>query len=427
MSKGEYLWAPGEAPPLIQDHSLAKHQVLARYLRVYVDVLTANPVIDRLRLALVDGFAGGGVYRTRTGARHLGSPLQMVYAMQEAEAEAISKRTKKAFSLDVEYFFVEQKQRNLEVLEALLKTDPVAAGLWTRGRLHVMQGSFESLADGITRRIQGRGRAHRALFLLDQYGYSKVPLTTLRNILHRLPNAEILLTFATDWLIDYMSGKGGVSPERLQAMGLVDMADQFDTLISHKEHRDPRWRRLVQSVLHRNLVEQTGARYFTPFFIVSPGAHREYWFVHLSRHSRARDEMTRLHWELENRFAHYGRNGLGMLGYDPREDVLLSGQEMFNFSEASSKGLITRLAEEIPRRLPVDHGESVAFADFFDDICNETPATNEQIRNVLATLSREKEIEVLDAESGKRRAGGVRVKHSDRLRVPSQLLLITAP
>jgi len=426
MSKGEYLWAPGEAPPLIQDHSLAKHQVLARYLRIYVDVLTANPVIDGLRLALVDGFAGGGVYQTRAGAHHFGSPLQMVHAMQEAEAVASSKRTKKAFSLDVEYFFVEQKRRNLEVLEGLLKIDPAAADLLAKDRLHVLQGSFDSLADDITRRIQGRGRNPRALFLLDQYGYSKVPLTTLRNILHRLPNAEILLTFATDWLIDYMSGKGGVSAERLQAMGLLDMAEQFDTLISHKEHRDPRWRRLVQSVLHRNLVEQTGARYFTPFFIVSPNAHREYWFVHLSRHSRARDEMTRLHWELENRFAHYGRNGLGMLGYDPREDVLLSGQGTFNFSEASSRGLITRLTEEIPRRLPVGPSESVAFADFFDHICNETPATNEQILNVLATLSRENVIEVLDAESGKRRAGGVQVKHSDRLRVSTQMLLFTA-
>lgn len=273
--------------------------------------------------------------------------------------------------------------------------------------------------------IERRGRRPRAIFLLDQYGYSKVPFATLRHILTRLPNAEILLTFATDWLVDYMSGKGGVSPVRLQELGLIDMADQFETLVSARKHRDSRWRRLVQSVLHQDLVQQSGARYFTPFFIVSPRAHREYWFVHLSRHSRARDEMTRLHWELKNRFAHYGRHGLGMLGYDPREDVLLSGQEVLDFSDSSSEGLIARLAEEIPPRLFGGPEEGVCFAEFFDLICNETPATSGQIREVLARLSREQEILVVDAESGHRRAPDVQIKGSDRLKLPPQLNLFT--
>lgn len=418
----DYLWAPGEEPPTIQDHSLAKHEVLARYLRTYIDVLTTNLVIDRFRITLVDGFAGGGTYRTTKGHVHLGSPLQMVHAMKEAELAADAKRTKD-FHLDAEFFFVEQSKRNMEVLEASIRLDRIASDYQKRDRIHLLRGVFERRADDILNHIEAKGRTPRAIFLLDQYGYSKVPLVTLREILTRLPNAEILLTFATDWLIDYMSGKGGVSPDRLNQMGLTGMADQFERLISHKEHRDSRWRRLVQSVLHRDLVERSGAKYFTPFFIVSPRAHREYWFVHLSRHARARDEMTRLHWSLKNRFAHYGRNGLGMLGYDPKEDVLLSRQEVLDFSDDSEERLLTRLAEQIPSRLHPSPSDGVTFSTFFDSVCNETPATSDQLEAVLRMLSHAKEVEVVDANSHKIRGKGVQIRPNDRLRVPSQLNL----
>lgn len=420
MGASDYLWAPGEEPPVIQDHSLAKHEVLSRYLRVYVEVLTVNVVMDRFRLTLVDGFAGGGSYLTSRGEVHHGSPLQMIHAMQEAQVVADTRR-KKDFLLDVDFFFVEKKQQNLEVLEATLRLDAAAAAYARQGRIHVVPCAFEDCAQNIIDYVSTKGRAGRVIFLLDQYGYSGVPLSTLRTIFSRLPNAEVLLTFATDWLIDYMSAEGTITRSRLGDMGLLELADQFDVLLACRQHRDPRWRRLVQSILHHDLVQQSGAKYFTPFFIVSPKAHREYWFVHLSGHSRARDEMAKLHWALENRFAHYGRHGLGMLGYDPREDVLLSAQLPFNFSGASSTVLMQRLMDEIPRRLH-GHSDGIGFADFFDGLCNETPATRDQFQDALRELSFEKRIEILDANAKVRRLD-VRINGEDRVRLTSQVTL----
>jgi len=141
MGSSEYLWAPGETPPTIQDHSLAKHQVLARYLRVYIDVLTANVAMDSFRIALVDGFAGGGVYQTTRGDLHHGSPLQMVDAMVDAEITA-NERRKKQFHLDVNLFFVERSPRNLEVLRATLANHAAAQRYLREERLHILQGTF---------------------------------------------------------------------------------------------------------------------------------------------------------------------------------------------------------------------------------------------------------------------------------------------
>lgn len=418
MGSSEYLWAPGETPPTIQDHSLAKHQVLARYLRVYIEVLTANVAMDSFRIALVDGFAGGGVYQTIRGDLHHGSPLQMLHAMVDAEIDANERRNKQ-FHLDVNFFFVERSPRNIEVLKKTLEHHAAAQRYLREERLHILQGTFESYAKTIAQKIAGRSSKSRAIFLLDQYGYSHVPLRSLRTILKKLPKAEILLTFATDWLIDYLSNKGSLTPERLRELGLSGFANHFDQLLSLKDQRDPQWRRFVQAVLHRDLVEKSGAKYFTPFFIVSPRAHREYWFVHLSNHARARDEMAKLHWAIENRFAHYGRHGLGMLGYDPRHDNQVTQQQGFDFSPDAGVSLKERLMEEIPSRLAYD---KIPFDRFFDEICNETPATSTQIAETLRALTREQIVEVYSPH-GKLRRPNVQIQASDQIKLRSQLRL----
>jgi hypothetical protein len=132
--------------------------------------------------------------------------------------------------------------------------------------------------------------------------------------------------------------------------------------------------------------------------------------------------MAKLHWMLQNRFAHYGRHGLGMLGYDPREDIMLNHQQVFDFSEDSNTELIRSLEDELPRRLHTMAGDGVRFWDFFDGICNETPATSEQLRSVLRNLSIEKQVEILDPDA-RLRGAGVQIRNNDRIRVPRQLTL----
>jgi hypothetical protein len=58
-----YIWISGEEPPILGQHSIAKHRILKEYLEKYIKILTVNLAQERLKLTLVDGFAGGGVYR----------------------------------------------------------------------------------------------------------------------------------------------------------------------------------------------------------------------------------------------------------------------------------------------------------------------------------------------------------------------------
>jgi three-Cys-motif partner protein len=61
-------------PPSLDPHSKVKHQLVTDYLRRYIAVLMANERMPSLKLTLVDGFAGGGLY-TDGANLALGSPL----------------------------------------------------------------------------------------------------------------------------------------------------------------------------------------------------------------------------------------------------------------------------------------------------------------------------------------------------------------
>jgi three-Cys-motif partner protein len=104
MTRSPYGWDPSELPPIIRQHSIAKHGILRGYLCAYIQTLVSNPNRDEFRLVLVDGFAGGGLYRDEdTQQLVLGSPFVMLEATREAEA-LINAGRRKPVRLDVDYF-----------------------------------------------------------------------------------------------------------------------------------------------------------------------------------------------------------------------------------------------------------------------------------------------------------------------------------
>ena len=106
MAKKHYDWKNG--PSAIQQHSIAKHRILQSYLAAYFKTLACLPNQDELRLSLVDGFAGGGLYfHNDTKALIHGSPLVCLAATKEAEFK-LNQNRRKSIRLDVSYFLSSQ-------------------------------------------------------------------------------------------------------------------------------------------------------------------------------------------------------------------------------------------------------------------------------------------------------------------------------
>lgn len=414
MSHKAHKWRPGQPPPTIQPHSRAKHRLLEAYLRRYVETLTQNIRVDRLRLTVVDGFAGGNIYTDpSTGGTCRGSPSIVLDALREAEVKA-NVRRKKPFKLLDHCFFIEKDWGAFDSLKATL-----AAGQHSKSvdqTIHLMKGEFDSHVGGITSFINAKSRTGRSLFILDQFGFSQVPFRTIRNIFASIPNAEVVLTFAAEDLIDHLSDNKPNPKLRLNP-GL-----DLDSLASKIDKANPLWKRLIQTELHGVVQKLADAKYFTPFFLRCKESHRDLWLVHLSRHHRARDVMVGVHWDLQNTFAHYGKSGLNMLlGYDQDEDFMFTGQstfEAFLFDAVAAERTKAALTEELPKLLR-DHHQEVSFRTLFATISNQIPATSQQVRDVFRILSAEERVLIRDETKLVTRTAGIQ-RETDLIITPPQ-------
>ena len=113
--------------------------------------------------------------------------------------------------------------------------------------------------------------------------------------------------------------------------------------------------------------------------------------------------MVGVHWEHQNSFAHFCKPGLKMLGYDPDEDVLVTGQPYFPgfYFDGKARALTKEsLCEELPG-LICDNFQAVDFKTLFSSISNETPATSQILRELLQDLANDSRVTIKD-ESGLR-------------------------
>jgi len=423
LPKKEYDWEIGDPPPFIEAHSLTKHHVLEDYLFQYLHILTQHPNRNYIKLTLVDGFAGGGEYRQKgTADLQLGSPLRFLQTVDAAVPAIADTRAAKGIKnnkveLDIHYYFVEKKKSNYLYLLDTLKKQGYESRL--NENVHVIHSAFEDVADKIINIIKTADRSNRCIFVLDQYGYSQIDFNLIRKILTTLPNAEIVMTIMTGWLVDYLSDDPRYI-KSLRKAGLYDLMNIEKVLDSKKEGAD--WRRIIQYELHNIFKEKTGAKFYTPFFIVSSSSHKSYWLVHLSSHVRAQDEMKNLHWLRGNDFEHYGGAGLKMLGYDAAKDNLLSGQMMlgdaFSFDEYANTKTLNALQDELPGYLH-QHENGIIYSNFLSNICNETPATSRIIKVAAEEMIERRELSV-SGPNGETRNKATTIKNNDVLKVPHQ-------
>lgn len=425
MPKKRYRWDLS-APPSIGAHSLAKHRILRQYLHEYVRVLTQRtPGMEVLELSIVDGFAGGGLYRADDGSLVDGSPLIAIDALRAAEVE-INQDRRKPLSVRAKFYFVDEAQDAMACLRTLLDRRVDIRRDCDGASVHTFQKQFENALPAIVSDIRGgRRTSPRAIFILDQYGYTDVPAGLLKKIFTELPRAEAFVTIAVGWIAAYLRdldtiGKRlGVPPERVRA--LADALENEDSLDARdSKHHDTFF--LIQRLLRDAFIAESSL-YYTPFFIVSRQSNRAYWLLHLANNATAHDVVKSLHWKNENHFQHFGKAGLDMLGFDPeRETSRDTAQRSFFFFDDDAKAR-TRGALHSPLADLLASAGPLPFNDLFARVCNETPATKEIVGRSLNDLAREGAIDKR-GKDGQVRAANTPIRADDVLYRSPQLRLL---
>lgn len=257
--------------------------------------------------------------------------------------------------------------------------------------------TFENAAVEIEGVIEKRtaNNVGRSLFLLDQKGYALAPVATIQSIFKKFKRAECILTFAVDFLIDYLADR----PENLKAVVPIGLdPEQVRDFVRMRGTDGGRY--AIQRILLKHLQVATGAKFATPFFIRSQEAAKDLWLVHLSQHAKARNVMVDSHWAVKNHSIHQGRGGLEINGFDPQVESL----PQFMFADYERKQMLARLEEDVLKRLvDVAKDQRVNYGQFIDRIVNETPARLADIETTFGSLSQSRRVFILDKDGKSRR------------------------
>lgn len=397
MSKG-YDWIVGGTLPELGRHSAAKHDIFDDYIGAYIRTLTKSHLTRALNLTIVDGFCGGGRYLL-DGKEVDGSPLRMMASVERAQAEVAAARAR-GVEIKADFVFVDSNPNHIEFLRHLL--DQQGHGSRIGRDIHIVGSRFEDAADAVITRIQAKGRAHRSLFFLDQYGWSAVTFATIRRIMQSLQNPEVVLTFMVDHLVNLLN-------ERMidtAGLGAIDLnREDVQDMLQMKQMKG--WKRFIQNTLYGHIQRNTGADYYTPFFLhPDGGSNRDYWLIHLSKHHQAREEMGKIHWAKENTFEHFGRAGFNALGFNPGEDVR---KEMMDFGfndnarSRSEATVVEQLARMLHARALSDQGPLTKKA-LFSAYCNEAPVIGDIVDASLVELRAAKDVIITAPDGALRRS-----------------------
>ena len=384
-SNSQFIWQLGAEPPTIESHTDAKLRLLDAYLTRYFDVVCAVPAMDVLRIALVDSFAGGGLFRREGALRH-GSPLVLIDAVRRAEARVNAGR-RKPLRIEAKFFFVDNDPDAISYLRSTIATADIPQHM--RKDITTEQAVSSHALPGIIRRITDWSRSGRSIFLLDQCGYTDAPTRDVRLIYQSLPRSEVIVTYNFGAIYDYMNDGANF----LAAMAPLELsADHLRSLLVEREFHAGRY--FAGHLLGRLFKENVGSRFASRFFLRSEDAGRDMWLVHYSKLPRSRLVMNEAHWTVKNASVTQGQAGLDMLGFRPNWENQISMD--FGFDETDEGRIHNALVAELPNWLDqfdTDGGQTVdaLLALSADD----TAATQEQFNEALTVLETAGEIEVL--------------------------------
>ena len=365
-----YEWVNGAT---LEDHSRRKHKILREYFLNYMEVRCQVLQQSRFRLAVIDGFAGGGRYDCGSG----GSPVIFMEGLKQATESINIKRAAKGLGkIEIECLLV-LNDANRDVVEILKGNIAPLHGEIKDSvpnlhlRVEYLDQEFEKAYPAV-KRFLSAGRYRSVLFNLDQCGHRHVDRRTLVDIMSTYPSAEVFYTFAIEALVSFLQKS---NPTFLTAQLATVGLDSDGLKYLQGDLSRNSWLGTAERLVFEAF--RTCARFVSPFSINNPGGWR-YWLIHFANSHRARQVYNNILHENHSYQAHFGRSGLEMLHYDPTHET----GSLYLFDGPGRELAKGQLFNDIPR-LITDSGDAMKMSEFYGNIYNMTPAHSEDIHAAI--------------------------------------------
>lgn len=410
MVQVPYQWVDGA---ILKEHSKKKHQVLRRYLVEYLKIRCTVPQQTRFRLAVVDGFAGGGAYQ----GGEPGSPLIFLELLLEQTREiniqrAVDRMAQIQFECllifnDLDADAIEILKQNVAPLEEACKQSKQLSV-----KIVFMNDEFEAAYNDIKLCLSAENISRNVFFNLDQCGSSLVSRKTIVDILTTYQSAEVLLNFAAQSMFTYLSRNNPAALAKTLNQHGVDekQVEDISPVASKKE-----WRAAVEKLVFES-YRRCGP-YVSPFAINNPEGWL-YWLLHFANESKAKQVYNDLLHENSGAQGHFGRSGLNMLTYDPSTE----GQ-YYLFAEADRQRAREELYYDVPKAVS-EFGDTVPVSDLIRNVSNETPSHSLDLAQAMIDSP---DLTVRTESGGERRSAKA-IRSTDTIVLkPQRSFLLTPP
>jgi three-Cys-motif partner protein len=350
MSIQETLWD-------LQPHTLAKHEILRRYLEAWFPILSSF----NKRIVYIDGFAGPGEYAG-------GEPGSPVIAMETALGHS------RQLADEVVMLFIEERADRFQHLQGLVNSRQLPS--WLTVEVH--HGRFDEQMIAILDYIEDQGASIAPTFaFIDPFGYSHTPMSLVSRLMAN-PKCEALITFVYE------------SVNRFVTWDNQENQAHLDGLFGTPEWRsvggldDPLDRRTFLHDLYvKQLRDMAAISFVRSFQMINDGNRTEY-------------------------FLFFGTNGFpglkkmkyAMWGADPIRGV--------QFSDATDQTQ-TLLFEAEPdfeqlRRLLLDWGAGTerSVEEIETYVVEETPFAHTHYKRVLKDFEKEGTVEIVRSSRQRR-------------------------
>ncbi len=358
---------PAEKLPLYRAHHRAKHELLRRYMDVWLPKLG----FTYGQVALVDGFASAGRYRDN----ERGSPLIMLDAYLGRSA---SDRAR--FKHPPHFIFIERKKQYAQHLKAEVEGYGTTHG----AIVDVIHGSYEDEFPKVVTHLASAYRQPVPTFaFVDPRGYADNPFSRIASFKQQMPNkSEVMVYLPAAFMARFLAT--GITDEALtKAYGGPTWEDAKD------EQSRQRAGQKLAGLFGDRLRERFG---WVTSFNVDPERHNDYYLLFGTDHKDGLREMKRGMWKVDK---HAGE-GFKQAKTMPDQEQLFSDDSVVVPPDTSILGGMLR-AEFGKRVFTITEAE-----DF--TLCRTRYLDSPHLRQwALRPLEQAGDIEVV--ESSRRRKG----------------------
>jgi three-Cys-motif partner protein len=342
----------------IESHTLAKHEILRRYLGAWFPILAKY----NGRIVYLNGFCGPGRYK---GGED-GSPI---IALREALSHSMRLQNNK-----VTFLFIDERADRIEHLRAELSSWTIPSNFQILPLTGLFENELRKLLDELEIRSQ---RLAPTFGFIDPFGYKGLPFELVGRLLNN-PKTEVFITIMIDFINRFLE-----HPDLQTKQHIIDL---FGTPLVLDIAQQPGDRVTALRMLYQEQLKKY-AKYVRYFEMRDDRNKTIYYLFFATNHRLGHVKMKEAFWRVDTSsgFSFSDRTNpdqLILFELDPSDDV--------------AKDLLVRFGRR-----------TVVVREVREYVEDETPYKASHMRGALSFLEEKGQIHVeVYKENGKKRMRG---------------------